>query len=75
MGFPQSVAEKALVACGRCCCICHVFCGTKIELHHINRKALAVVTILIIASLCALIAMPKWENQHIIRGGDTMRRN
>ena len=39
MGFPQSVAEKALVACGRCCCICHVFCGTKIELHHIKPKS------------------------------------
>lgn len=39
MSFPQSVAEKALVACGRCCCICHVFCGTKIELHHIKPKS------------------------------------
>lgn len=39
MGFPQTVAEKALVNCGRCCCICHKFCGTKIELHHIKQKA------------------------------------
>lgn len=39
MGFPQEVAEKALVACSRCCCICHKFCGTKIELHHIKQKA------------------------------------
>lgn len=36
MGFPKSVADKALAACGRCCCICHVFCGTKMELHHIQ---------------------------------------
>lgn len=39
MGFPQNVATRALVACGRCCCICHNFCGTKIELHHIKQKA------------------------------------
>lgn len=39
MGFPESVANKALVLCGRCCCICHKFCGTKIELHHIEQKA------------------------------------
>lgn len=39
MGFPQDVATRALVACGRCCCICHNFCGTKIELHHIKQKA------------------------------------
>lgn len=39
MGFPQEVAEKALVACSRCCCICHRFCGTKIELHHIKQKS------------------------------------
>lgn len=39
MAFPQSVQEEALVACGRCCCICHKFCGTKIELHHIRQKA------------------------------------
>lgn len=39
MSFPQDVANKALVACNRCCCICHKFCGTKIELHHIKQKA------------------------------------
>lgn len=39
MGFPPNVAEKALVACGRSCCICHKFCGTKIELHHIIQHA------------------------------------
>lgn len=39
MGFPKSVAIQALVACGRCCCICHKFCGTNIELHHIQQKA------------------------------------
>ena len=38
MGFPPDVAESALLECGRCCCICHKFCGTKIELHHIVQK-------------------------------------
>ena len=39
MGFPKDVAERALAACGRSCCICRKFCGTKIELHHIKQKA------------------------------------
>lgn len=33
--WPRSVKDEALVACGRRCCICHAFCGIKIELHHI----------------------------------------
>lgn len=39
MSFPETIAEKALAASGRCCCICHRFCGTKMELHHIKQKA------------------------------------
>lgn len=39
VAFPQSVADRALVACGRRCCICHDFCGTKMELHHIHQHA------------------------------------
>ena len=39
MGFSDTVAARALVASGRCCCICHKFCGTKIELHHIKQRA------------------------------------
>lgn len=35
MGFSKEVVDDALVACGRCCCICHKFCGVKIETHHI----------------------------------------
>ena len=38
MGFSQSIVENALLSCGRHCCICHKFCGTKIELHHIDQK-------------------------------------
>lgn len=39
MDFSQNVRDEALVACGRCCCICHKFCGTKINLHHIVQIA------------------------------------
>lgn len=39
MGFSQDVVNKVLVSCGRCCCVCHKFCGRKIELHHIKQKA------------------------------------
>lgn len=39
MGFSAEVRDKALIACNRCCCICHKFCGTKIELHHIRQRA------------------------------------
>ena len=39
MGFPSNISEKALIDCGRHCCLCHKFCGTKIELHHIKQKA------------------------------------
>lgn len=39
MPFPPNVKEDALVACGRCCCLCHKFCGTKIEVHHIQEES------------------------------------
>lgn len=39
MAFSKDVQVEALVACGRCCCLCHKFCGTKMELHHIIQKA------------------------------------
>ena len=39
MPFPSNIKEDALVACGRCCCICHKFCGTKIEVHHIREES------------------------------------
>lgn len=39
MAFSNSVSDEVLVKCGRCCCICHTFCGTKIELHHIKQHA------------------------------------
>lgn len=39
MSFPENVAVEALTSCERCCCICHKFCGTKIELHHIEQQA------------------------------------
>jgi hypothetical protein len=39
MTFPPRIANKALLDCGRCCSICHKFCGFKIELHHIIQKS------------------------------------
>ena len=39
MPFPPNVKEDALVACGRHCCLCRKFCGTKIEVHHIREES------------------------------------
>ena len=39
MSFPADIKEQVLIACARHCCICHRFCGIKIELHHIKQKA------------------------------------
>ena len=39
MGFSQNIVNLVLVKCKRSCCICHKFCGTKIELHHIKQVA------------------------------------
>jgi hypothetical protein len=33
--FPQKDVDKLLTACHRRCCICHRFCGVKIETDHI----------------------------------------
>jgi hypothetical protein len=38
MAFSTKVKEDVLVACGRHCCICHKFCGGKIEIHHIHTR-------------------------------------
>lgn len=37
--WPQQVKAEALAACGRSCSVCHKFCGTNIELHHIHPEA------------------------------------
>lgn len=39
MPFASNTREEALVACGRHCCVCHRFVGTKIECHHIQPEA------------------------------------
>ena len=39
MSFSPEIKEQALVACRRSCCICHLFRGIKIELHHIVHKS------------------------------------
>lgn len=38
MGFSDKIQAEALAACERRCCICHKFCGTKMELHHIKQN-------------------------------------
>lgn len=37
--FSEPVKAQALKACGRCCCICHKFCGIKMECHHIKHAS------------------------------------
>jgi len=36
MGFNRTEANKLLASCHRRCCVCHRYCGIKIELHHIQ---------------------------------------
>src|SRR6266436_2688370 len=37
--FRQQDVDDLLVKCHRRCCICHRFCGTKIETDHIEQRA------------------------------------
>lgn len=39
MAFSRNDVDALLVQCHRCCCICHRFCGVKIETDHITPKA------------------------------------
>jgi hypothetical protein len=38
-GFPQGGVEHLLVACHRRCCVCHRWCGTKMDIDHIEQRA------------------------------------
>ena len=38
MGFNRDEVSKLLVECQRRCCVCHRFCGIKIETDHIKPK-------------------------------------
>ena len=38
MSFSKETVVDVLVACGRCCCVCHKFCGVRIETHHLKPK-------------------------------------
>jgi len=33
--FSTEVKQRAMVECGRRCCLCHKFCGVRIECHHL----------------------------------------
>lgn len=37
--FPKSVVESVLIKCRRYCCVCDVWCGQKIEIHHIDSPS------------------------------------
>ncbi len=39
MPFKRAEAAKLLAACHRRCCICHRFCGVKMELDHIEPRS------------------------------------
>jgi hypothetical protein len=39
MGFDRNEVAELLVKCHRRCCICHRFCGVKMETDHITPKA------------------------------------
>lgn len=39
MPFPEREAMQLMARCHRRCCICHRFCGFKMELDHITPKA------------------------------------
>lgn len=39
MSFSPTIKAEALAVCGRHCCICHKFCGIKIECHHIAHES------------------------------------
>lgn len=38
MGFNKKEVNKLLASCHRRCCICHKFCGVKMETDHIEQK-------------------------------------
>lgn len=37
--FKQNEVSELLVQCHRRCCICHRFCGVKMEIHHIGNSS------------------------------------
>lgn len=39
MAFKDNDVSKLLAQCHRRCCVCHKFCGVKMELHHVEHKA------------------------------------
>lgn len=39
MAFNESEVAQLLAKCHRRCCVCHKFCGVKMEVHHIHWKS------------------------------------
>ena len=59
MPFSEDIKIKALVSCGRKCCICHKFCGNNMEIHHIKQKQMGEMILLEMLYHYALIAMQR----------------
>ena len=39
MAFNQKEVNNLLVQCHRRCCVCHKYCGFKMEVHHVKQRA------------------------------------
>lgn len=39
MAFDKDKVSTLLAQCHRRCCVCHRFCGVKMELHHVEHKS------------------------------------
>jgi len=39
MAFDKNEVSTLLAQCHRRCCVCHRFCGVKMELHHVEHKS------------------------------------
>ena len=39
MSFDKNKVSTLLAQCHRRCCVCHRFCGVKMELHHVEHKS------------------------------------
>lgn len=62
MAFSEDIKTRTMVACGRCCCICHKFCGNNMEVHHIGHVQMAVQIHTTMQSHFALIVMQRFGN-------------
>ena len=76
MAFPPKVAEDALVKCGRRCCLCHKFCRTDIEIHHIIKAFATIERPANMENLkeAASMFIGLSNGLYVYKGGDSGRR-